>query len=144
MICIHPDVIEKMPRSCADCPFAYFDEVNNASYYCGISRFSVNKQRKQKARHKGCAIYDPDPDSENTENEKDKRGKKVVKEETANDVARGIINKAKEISDSLIYHDDVDDVELEDFDLGMEDTISSEDENKDLSGEPEDGQTETD
>lgn len=143
MICIHPDVIEKMPRSCNDCPFAYFDEVNNASYYCGISRFSINKQHKQKTRHKGCAIYNPDPDSENTENEKDKREKKVViKEETPNDVAKGIINKAKEISDSLIYHDDVDDVELEDFDLGMEDIDLIE--NEDFNGEPDDGQTETD
>lgn len=136
MICIHPDVIEKMPRSCVDCPFAYFDEVNNASYYCGISRFSVNKQRKQKTRHKGCAIYDPDPDSENTENEKDKREKKVVKEKTSNDVARGIINKAKEISDSLVCYDDV---ELEDFDLWMEDVDVDQVEDMDLSGESEDG-----
>lgn len=59
MICIHSDVIEVIPKSCEVCPLAFYDAHANG-FFCGISRFDVEKYRKKHKKHPGCMIYDPD------------------------------------------------------------------------------------
>jgi len=117
MICIQPDVIEKMPNNCADCVFSYYDEAHGDSFYCGISRFTVNKERKNKIRHKGCGIFDPDygiEDDQEIEDEKGNEEDKKPKERTYED----IVEKAKVIRDSLNDHG-LSDKEF-DEDIGMD------------------------
>ena len=57
MICIDPDVIEKMPNGCDDCPLAFYD-AQLMGFFCGITRFDVESARKKHKKHRGCKIFD--------------------------------------------------------------------------------------
>ena len=70
MIYIHPDVIEKLPRNCGDCPLAFYDD-HYSNFFCGISRFHVDDFRKGKKRHHGCMIFDTDRSAAESKEEKD-------------------------------------------------------------------------
>ena len=114
MININPDIIERLPKGCHDCPFSYYDEHNGATFYCGISRWSVSKQRKQKVRHRGCGLIDPDYTEDEQEKEK-LRKEHLQKEKTNQDVANEIVEKAKKYAMTLREGNDYDPV-IEDDD----------------------------
>lgn len=84
MICIHPDVIESIPNSCESCPLAFYDS-HNGSFFCGISRYDVEKYRKKKKKHPGCMIYDPDVAAQIEEDADGRAEAETDEEETTED-----------------------------------------------------------
>ena len=121
MISILPDLIEKMPKGCHECPFAYYDEHNGASFFCGLSRFTIDKQRKQNVRHKGCGLFDQDYSDDEQDTHKDEPTQDD-RPKTNQDIANDIVSRAKEFA-STLREDDIDEAIEDDpalFDMGEE------------------------
>ena len=130
MLSILPDLIERMPKGCNECPFAYYDEHNGAAFFCGLSRFTIDKQRKQKVRHKGCGLFDPDYSEDDQEQPKkdpvlDDRPK------TNQDIANDIISRAKELATSLREGDYEELEELENIEVDFDEVTEQEEDEQD-------------